>query len=198
MNKPIWFTAALAMYCTYGLAVDLGVGIFYAPGMAVGSAASSTELNRGGAQARCTVALSDRALVDVGYAFNNYTYGRWGSPVEEVFVVESIRFDVFTIGGDYALISGPWRPFAGGGVALARESAEAHGCSATDWYAGIYAGCGVRYYFAANWALAVGPRYTYLFDEPALNYDIDKPGELIRSEDHTQLVDFLFGLSYYF
>jgi hypothetical protein len=179
-------------------AVEVGVGAFYAPGMVVGPAASSVELNPGGVNARFIIGLSDRASVNVGYSFNNYTYGRWGSPIPEVFVVESVRTDILAVGSEYALAAWPVIPFAGGGAALARESAEAYNYSTSDWYGGLYVEGGARYRFGGRWAVAAGPRYMYLFDEAPLAYDINQPGTLRREEERTQLLDFLFGVNYYF
>lgn len=180
------------------LALDAGIGVYHAPGMVVGPAASSLEMNPGGVAARIFIGVSDRVAVKIGYSLNSYTYGRWGSPIPEVFVVEPIKAQVITSGVEYAFAAGTLRPFAGGGAALAREHGEAHGHSATDWYGGLYAEAGGRYFLGAHWAVAAAPRYTLLFDEPAFAYDLDEPGELIRSEQRTQLVDFLFGVNYYF
>lgn len=198
INRVYWFAIYLAVFTVAPLAMDVGVGASYAPGMAVGSAASSIELNPGGVNARFIIGFSERISATVGYTFNNYTYGRWDSPLPEVFIVESVRADIFAVGADYAFPAGRIRFFAGGGAALAREYGETHGHSATDWYGGLYVEGGARYFFGEKWAVAAAPRYTYLFDEAPLAYDINKPPALLRSEDRTQLLDFLLGVNYYF
>jgi len=166
--------------------------------MAVGSAAASIKLDPGGLNTRFSVGLSEQASVTVGYGFNNYSYGRQSSPIPEVFTVEAVRADIITVGTDYAFAHRPLRPFAGGGAALAREYGEADGHSATDWYGGLYVEGGVRYFLGGKWAVAGAARYTYLFDEAVLAYDINKPGKLLRSENRTQLLDLLVGINYYF
>jgi opacity protein-like surface antigen len=198
--RVIFLRSSLIIFTLYpcALALEAGIGVYYAPGMAVGPAASSLELNPGGAAARLFVDVSDRVAVNVGYSLNNYTYGRWGSPIPEVFVVEPIKAHVITGGVEYAFAAGTLRPFAGGGAAIARESAEAHGHSAADWYGGLYAEGGARYSIGGSFAVEAAPRYTYLFDEPAVLYDDFNVHGFVRSEHHSQLVELLVGVNYYF
>jgi opacity protein-like surface antigen len=93
---------------------------------------------------------------------------------------------------------GPFRPYVGGGAALARESAEAYGHSTTDWYGGLYVEGGARYFLVDGLAVEAGPRYTALFDEPVVYFDGLHKWDFVRSEHRSQLIELLIGVNYYF
>jgi hypothetical protein len=68
---------------------------------------------------------------------------------------------------------------------------------AIDWYGGLYAEGGARYSLTNDLAVEAGPRYTLLFDKPAV-YDDMNEDDFIRSEHHSRLVELLVGVNYYF
>jgi opacity protein-like surface antigen len=141
----------------------------------------------------------DRLDLAVGVGYNDFFYRE--EPVvsiEEVAYVTSIPTVITTVGATYDFPLGPVSPFAGGGAALAREAAEAYRENTVDWYGGLYAEAGARYPIAGGLAAEVAPRYTLLFDEPAVLYDAFNVNDFVRAEHHSQLVELMVGVNYYF
>ena len=105
---------------------------------------------------------------------------------------------ILTLGADYAFRLGPFRPYGGGGAAIARESVGDSRYTINNWYGGLYAEGGARYFLVNSLALEAGPRYTLLFDKHAVTYYYSYPGGSVRSENRSQLIELLFGINYYF
>ena len=187
-------------------ALDVGVGAFYAPARVVGEVTemgtygtySGKEFSKGGFKGRVSFGVYEGLNVAVGFGYNNLIYREEPYSIPEVSYVTSIPTYITTVGADYAFRLGPFSPFAGGGAALARESAKAYGESTTDWYGGLYAEGGARYFLGGNLAVEAGPRYTFLFDEPVVYYDGWDVHDFVRSEHQSQLIELLFGINYYF
>jgi hypothetical protein len=184
-------------------ALDLGVGGFYAPGTVAGYVDevrehSDKDLSPGGFKGRVSFGVFDRFNLAVGVGYNDFFYREDLGGIEERAAVQSIPMVIFTLGADYAFPLGPLSPFVGGGAALARESAEAYRHTTTDWYGGVYVEGGARYFIGGGFAVEAAPRYTYLFDEPAVLYDGWDVNDFVRAEHHSQLVELLVGVNYYF
>ncbi len=185
-------------------ALDVGVGAFYAPGRVTGYVDETREYGKkefspGGFKGRVSVGVYEGLSLALGFGYNNLIY-REGSfySIPEVSYVLSIPMFITTIGAEYGFRLGPFLPYAGGGAAIARESAEAYGRTAIDWYGGLYAEGGARYFLADGLAVEAGPRYTLLFDEPAVLYDGWGVNDFVRSEHRSQLIELLIGVNYYF
>jgi hypothetical protein len=184
-------------------ALDVGVGAFYAPARVFGGATemgeySGKEFSKGGFKGRVSFGVYEGLNVAIGFGYNNLIYREEPYSIPEVSYVLSIPMFITTIGADYGIRFGPFSPFAGGGAAIARESAEAYGRTAIDWYGGLYVEGGARYFLGGNLAVEAGPRYTHLFDEPAVLYDGWGVNDFVRSEDRSQLIELLIGVNYYF
>ncbi|NIT36047.1 MAG: hypothetical protein GTN49_06035 [candidate division Zixibacteria bacterium] len=189
-------------------ALDLGVGVFYAPGWVVAPAngvpglpaQGGKKLSPAGFRGRFTVSLYKDIDVAFGLGYNDFVYREY---VWEEGIIGSIPMLVITFGVDYAFRAGAFRPFVGGGAAIVQEYAQSHSGtlggglypSAVDWYGGLYVEGGGRYYFTENWAVEAAPRYTLLFDNPV----VAQHNEFFdRSDKHTQLMEFQIGVNYYF
>jgi len=184
-------------------ALDVGVGAFYAPARVVGYVDevrehSDKEFSPGGFKGRLAVGVYEGLSATLGVGYNDLIYREDLLWIEEIAAVESIPTVTLTLGADYSFPQGPVRPYAGGGLAIARERAEAYGYTTTDWYPGVYVEGGVRYSFVDPVALEAGPRYTLLFDEPAVLYDGWDLNDFERAEHRTQLFELVAGLNFYF
>ncbi|HUV87676.1 MAG TPA: outer membrane beta-barrel protein [bacterium] len=194
----VWAVAAVAA----ASALEVGVGAFYAPARVVGYVDetreySNKEFSMHGFKGRATVGIYEGFSVGFGLGYNNLIYREDLLWLEEQEAVESIPMFILTVGGDYAFPLGPFRPYAGGGAALAREHAEGSFHETVDWYGGLYVEGGARYFLTNSLALEAAPRYTVLFDEPVLYDDLNLPG-FVRSEHRSQLIELLIGFNYYF
>jgi hypothetical protein len=196
---------------TFGAAaaLDVGVGAFYSPGRVVGDAtgidemdgvAGGGELNAGGFKGRVTLGVYEGLDLALGLGYNEFTYRDWTgiAMIPEADLVLSIPMLIFTAGADYEFPLSAIRPYVGGGGAFVRESAEAYRHTTTDWYGGVYVEGGARYFVGGSFAVEAAPRYTYLFDEPAMEYDGFNVQDFVRSVHHSQLVELLVGVNYYF
>ncbi|MEE9455582.1 MAG: outer membrane beta-barrel protein [bacterium] len=184
-------------------ALEVGVGAFYAPARVVGEATemdeySGKEFSKGGFKGRVSFGVYEGLNVAIGFGYNNLIYREEPITYPEVKYVLSLPTYITTFGADYAFPLGPFSPFAGGGAAIARESAEARGHTAIDWYGGLYVEGGARYFLGGNLAVEAGPRYTFLFDEPVVYYKDYNVRGFVRSEHRSQLIELLFGINYYF
>jgi hypothetical protein len=194
----------VVMLAATTLALDVGVGAFYAPGRVFGGATemdeySGKEFSKGGFKGRVSFGFYEGLNVAVGFGYNNLIYREESIiSIPEVSYVTSIPTYITTVGADYGFRFGPFSPFAGGGAALARESAEAYRHKTTDWYAGLYVEGGARYFLGGHLALEAGPRYTVLFDEPVVYYDGFVKHDFVKSEHRSQLIELLIGVNYYF
>ncbi len=206
--RKITGIAVLAVATLAGVAsaLDVGVGAFYSPGKVFGGATvidkgleeHGNDVSPGGFKGRVSLGVYEGLNLGLGIGYNDFIYrDDTVATIPEYHVVGSIPTVITTIGADYALPVGPFRPYAGGGLAIAREAAETHSYKTTDWYPGLYAEGGARYFVVGGLALEAGPRYTLIFDEPAEGYDINYR-DFLRSDSHTQLFELLVGINYYF
>ncbi len=196
-------SSIVMLAATTASALDVGVGAFYAPGRVTGYVDETREYGKkefspGGFKGRVSLGVYENLNLAVGFGYNDFVYREDLLWFEEQEAVESIPTVILTLGGDYAFPLGPFRPYVGGGAAIARESAEAYGHSTTDWYAGLYVEGGARYFLGGNLAVEAGPRYTLLFDEPAVMYDDLHAHGFVRSEHRSQLIELLLGVNFYF
>jgi opacity protein-like surface antigen len=180
-------------------ALDVGVGAFYAPARVVAGAAEIKEFNNPrGFKGHVSVGVYEGLNVAFGVGYNDFLLRECGYRLEDQGPLESIRMIILTLGADYGFRLGPFLPYAGGGAALARESAEAFAHTTTDWYGGLYVEGGARYFLINSLAVEAAPRYTLLFDEPVVDYDGWDVHDFVRSEHRSQLIEFLVGINYYF
>jgi len=179
-------------------ALDVGVGAFYAPGRVFGEVTETKKFNPGGFKGRVSLGVYDNIDLAFGFGYNDFVYREEAITIPEVDPVLSIPMFVTTLGAYYTLPVKPLRPYVGGGAAIARESAEARGHTAIDWYGGVYVEGGARYFLIYGLAVEAAPRYTLLFDEPVVYYDDWDVHGFVRSEHRSQLVELLFGINYYF
>jgi hypothetical protein len=191
-----WITIGLFSLSTTAGALNVSVTTFYAPGVAIGGAASVWKFSPGGFAGRVKFGVTEQIGVACGVGYNDFVYAEAGSAyIPEYRPVLSIPMFITSVGIDYTFPAGSAvRPYVGGGGAFVRERAEAYGHSTTDWYPGVYLQGGVRYGFGGRWSVEAAPRYTFLFDEPAVRYE--GGDDFVRSEDHSQLVEFLVGVNF--
>ncbi len=189
---------SVVMLAATTFALDVGVGGSYAPGYVAGGASINNGVDRGGFKGRISLGIYEDFNLAIGFGYNEFVYRRYLLWTEEQPAVESIPMVILTLGADYAFPTGPFRPFVGGGAAIARESAEARGYTAIDWYGGLYVEGGARYFVVNSFALEAGPRYTHLFDEPVVYYKDYNVRGFVRSEHRSQLIELLVGVNYYF
>jgi hypothetical protein len=190
--------AAIALSAGTALAFDLAVAGFYSPGFVMGEAAGGSELSPAGFKGQLSVGVYRGLAVAVGFGYNDFVYREEGFHIPEYAPVLSLPMLITTVGADYAFPISFLRPYFGGGAVFARETAEAFGYTTVDWYGGLYAEGGARYFIGEKWAVEAGPRYTLLFDEPVVAYDDWELRDFERSENRSQLLEFLFGVSYHF
>jgi hypothetical protein len=200
--RKIIFAAAWGL-TTAAFALEAGVGAFYSPARVVGYVDETRDLGKkefspAGFKGRVSVGVYESLNVNLGFGYNDFVYREEPITFPETPHVISIPMFITTVGADYGLRFGPLRPFAGGGAAVARESAEAYGYSTTDWYGGLYVEGGARYFVVGALAVEAGPRYTYLFDEPVVYFDGLHTWDFVRSEDRSRLLELLVGFNYYF
>ena len=188
---------AMALSFAAAAALDVGVGASYAPAFVTGAETVSKELSAGGFKGKFSLGIYDGVKLTLGYGYNYYRYPRGGSIMEEIEFVNAIPTSIITAGADFAFKGGPLKPFVGGGAAIARESVQDYWHETVDWCGGIYAEGGARYFLMNGLAVEAAPRYTLLFDEPVLYDDLNSPG-FVRAEHHSQLVELLVGVNYYF
>ena len=190
---------SVVMLAATTFALDVGVGAFYAPARVVTGAAEIKEVNNpGGFKGRFSVGIYEGLNVAFGVGYNDFSFRKDIRLLEEEVPVKSIPMVILTLGADYAFRLGPFRPYAGGGAAIARESVEGFRYTITDWYGGLYVEGGARYFLGGNLAVEAGPRYTLLFDEPVVYYDGWGVHDFVRSEHRSQLFELLIGVNYYF
>jgi len=193
-----WVPAVVALAAAAS-ARDVGVGAFYAPARVIDGAGEIEEVNNlGGFKGRFSVGIYEGLNVAFGVGYNDFSFRKDIRIFEGQSPLMSIPMVILTLGGDYAFPLGPFRPYAGGGGAIARETVEGFRYTINTWYGGLYGEGGARYFLIDSLALEAGPRYTLLFDKHAVTYYWSYPGGLVRSEDRSQLVELLFGINYYF
>ncbi|UCH77834.1 MAG: outer membrane beta-barrel protein [Candidatus Coatesbacteria bacterium] len=195
--------ALLGVAGAAAFALEVGVGAFYAPAHVVGYVdevreESNKQFSPRGLKGRLSVGVYEGLQATVGLGYNDLIYREAPITFPEIDYVLSIPTYLFTAGADYAFPLGPVRPYAGGGLAIARERAEAYGHTTTDWYPGVYVEGGARYSFVDRVAFEAGPRYTLLFDEPAVLFDGLHEWDFERSEHRTQLFELMVGINFYF
>jgi len=198
LKRVFWPVTATALFTAYSFALDVGVGAFYAPGKVFGYASEIDRFSPGGFKGRVSLGVYEGLNVTLGFGYNDFVYRE--EPITTgVSYVLSIPMFITTFGADYGFRFGPFSPFAGGGAAIAREKPKfvLGQTFITEWYGGLYVEGGARYFLGGNLALEAGPRYTHLFDEPVLYYDLNLPG-FARSEHRSQLIELLIGVNYYF
>lgn len=203
MRKIIIATAWAVAAVAAAAALDVGVGAFYAPGKVTGYIDETRDFGKkefspAGFKGRVSLGVYEGLNVTLGFGYNDFVYRE--EPITTgVSYVLSIPTYITTLGADYGFRFGPFSPFAGGGAAIAREKPKfvSGRTLITEWYGGLYVEGGARYFLGGNLAVEAGPRYTHLFDEPVLYYDLNLPG-FARSEHRSQLIELLIGVNYYF
>jgi opacity protein-like surface antigen len=203
MRKIIIATAWAVAAVAAASALDVGVGAFYAPGKVTGYVDETRDFGKkeyspAGFKGRVSLGVYEGLSVALGVGYNDFVYREEPITFPEISYVLSIPMFITTVGADYGFPLGPFTPFAGGGAAIARESAEAYGYATTDWYPGVYVEGGARYFLINGLAVEAAPRYTYLFDAPVVYYDGLHNWEFVRSEHRSRLFEFLVGVNYYF
>jgi len=184
-------------------ALDVGFGAFYAPGKVTGYIDETREYGKkefspAGFKGRVSLGVYEGLNVTLGFGYNDFVYREEPFSIAEVSYVLSIPMFITTVGAEYGFRFGPFKPFAGGGAALARESVKDFWRAPVDWYGGLYAEGGAGYFLVNGLAVEAGPRYTVLFDEPVVYYDGFGEHDFVRSEHRSQLVEVLVGINYYF
>jgi hypothetical protein len=201
MNRALSLLAAAAVTAlapAEASALTLGFAGFYSPGFVTGEAADVKEIAPGGFKGRVSLGVYAGLGLALGFGSNDFVYREAGFTIPDFEPVLSLPMFISTLGADYAFRLGSFRPYLGGGGAIARESAEAFGYEVEDWYGGLYAEGGLRYFPGKSWAVEAGPRYTLLFDEPVIGYDNWELRDFDRSPNHSRLVEFNVGAGYYF
>jgi hypothetical protein len=199
LHRPLlWPAAVIASVAPMAIALDVGVGCFYAPGMAVGAGAEVAEFNPRSLGAGGALGLTKNLALSFDAIYAEYTYREPRHILPDIFGYEF--FDVIPIltlnaGVDYAFPISSLVPYVAGGAVYAFEFAKYGYKTDVDIAPGVYAGAGVRYFLYDDVALAAGPRYTLLFDNPVYE---NNGVFLERAEAHSQLVNVLAGLDFFF
>jgi hypothetical protein len=190
----VWTATAAAA------ALDVGVGGFYAPGMAVGPASDVNELKVLGFGGALKLDLNNNLGLSLGGGYNVYKYRE---PPHIIPLLSGYAFFdeisilMLTAGVDYGLPISKFTPYVAGGAALAVELARYKYQTNVDVAPGRYAGAGIRSFLLPNFAFEVGPRYTLLFDNPIIVI-YSSNFEPVRAEERSQLVDLRVGFNYNF
>jgi opacity protein-like surface antigen len=181
-------------------ALDVGVGGFYAPGMAVGPASEVNELKPLGVAGALHLDVNGNLSVSLGGGYTVYKYRERPHIIPAIAGYEffdEIPIVTLNAGVDYGFPISKFTPYLAGGAVAAFELALYPEKTDVAVAPGIYAGAGVRYFFKENFALEVGPRYTLLFDNPIVERS-SLNAEPEYAEEHSQLVDLRVGLYYLF
>jgi len=179
-------------------ALEVGVGAFYAPGMAIGPASEVNEINPVGFAGALSLGVTGNLAVSFrgGYAEYNYREPpHVGDLIGGYAFFDEIPILTLTVGIDYGFPVSAFVPYVAGGAVSAFEFARYGYKTDVDVAPGLYAGAGVRYFIREDIAFEAGPRYTLLFDNPVVVYN---GLWLERAEARSQLVDLLVGVNYCF
>lgn len=183
---------------TMAAALDVSVGAFYAPGMAVGPASEVNEINPVGFAGALRLGVTGNLAVSFQGGYTEYTYREpphVGDLIAGYAFFDEIPILTFNVGIDYGFPISAFVPYVAGGAVSAFEFARYGYKTDFDVAPGLYAGAGVRYFFREDIAFEAGPRYILLFDDPVVEYN---RLWLERAEARSQLVDLLVGVNYCF
>lgn len=176
----------------------LDVAWFYGPNVVVGDANYDAPSSPAGL--KCRFSLGEgyyRLAAGAGVADYIYSDGDY-SMIPENKAVENIPTVIFTAGGDFGRSFGRWRPYVGGGAALALQVYDLTYETRVEAAPGVFAEAGVRCRLGERWALEAAPRFTFLWDDRITVYDFINRDRIFRADERSKFVDLLVGFNYAF
>lgn len=174
------------------------VAWFYGPNVVVGDANVDAPASPAGLKCRFSFGEGYYRLA-AGAGFGDYIYcGGDYAMIPEDKSVENVPTVIFTAGGDFGRPFGRWRPYAGGGAALALQVYDLTYETRVEGAPGLFAEAGVRYRLGDRWALEAAPRFTYLWDERITVYDFINRDRIHRTDRRSKLLELLVGFDYAF
>lgn len=191
----IFFAGVVALAAAAG-AFD--VAWFYGPSVVVGDADADAPASPAGL--KCRFAFGEGYYrLNAGAGFADYIYSsRYHILIPEDKVVENLPTIIFTAGGDFGPTFGRWRPYVGGGAALALQVYDLTYETRLEAAPGLFAEAGVRCRLGERWALEAAPRFTYLWDNRIELYDFVNRNSIHRADERSKFVDLLVGFDYAF
>ncbi|MGD8717972.1 MAG: outer membrane beta-barrel protein [Candidatus Zixiibacteriota bacterium] len=179
-------------------ALDVGVAAFYSPGMAMGAATEVNELKPFGVAGAFNLGINENWTLSFGGGYAKYKYREAPHVVPDLLgyaYFDEIPILMLRAGMDYGFPLAAFVPYVSAGAAAAFEFTD-YACEmSVDVAPGLYAGFGCRYFVTDNMAIEAGPRYTYLFDNPAVVFETII---LERAGERSQLLNFDVGFNYFF
>ncbi len=189
-------------------ALDVGFGASYAPALMARGASTSDRPSFVGVRTRATFGSAEGLSWALGAGYTDYVcHGELliRPYVVGFGVVESIPTALLTFGANYGLAAKGWLFKVEGGAAGATEFIPIYYDGSryetlVEFAPGVYAGAGAsRPLGSSKWALAFGPRVTFLFDDPVESYQITGiplKADYRRAGRSSVLVDFMIGFDY--
>ena len=209
MRKIIIATAWAVTAVAAASALDVGVGASYAPALMADGASTSDRPSFVGVRTRATFGDAEGLSWALGAGYTDYVCRGellFRPDVVGYDVVESIPTTLLTFGASYGMAAKGWIFNVEGGAAAAAEFVptyygSSHFETLVEFAPGVYGGGGASRALGENWALAFGPRVTFLFDDPVESYQITGiplKVDYRRAGRSSVLVDLMVGLDYRF
>ena len=200
--------SVVMLAATTAWALNVAVGASYAPALMAGGASTSDRPSFVGVRTRATFGSAEGLSWALGAGYTDYVCR--GELLIRPYVVgfgvvESIPTALLTFGANYGMPAKGWIFNVEGGTAAAAEFVPTyygsyHFETLVEFAPGLYAGAGAsRALGSSNWALAFGPRVTFLFDNPVESYQINGiplKADYRRAGRSSVLVDLMIGLDY--
>jgi len=179
-------------------AAAFDVAFFYGPSVVIGGAADDAPVGPAGLACRFGAGEGYWRLA-AGAGFADYEYGNhYTVMIPEDKEVENVPTIVLSAGADIGLPLGRWRPYVGGGAALALQIYDLQYETRAEEALGLFTQAGVRCRLSEKWALEAAPRYTYLWDERIEIYDFINRDGIHRTDERSTFVDIFVGFDYSF
>lgn len=189
-------------------ALDVGIGASYAPALMARGASTGDRASFLGIRARATFGNAEGLSWALGAGYTDYVCRGellFRPDVVGYGVVESIPTALLTFGANYGKAAKGWLFNVEGGAAGAAEFIpiyyeDSHFETLVEFAPGVYGGGGASRALGDKWALAFGPRVTFLFDNPVESYQIHgKPlqADYRRAGRGSILFDLMVGFNYY-
>jgi len=199
---------AVVVLAAAASALDVGVGASYAPALMAGGASTGDRPSFVGIRTRATFGSAEGLSWTLGAGYTDYSCGASRESCPDVVgygLVESINTVLLTFGANYGKAAKGWLVNVEGGAAGAAEFIpiyyeDSHFETLVEFAPGVYSGGGASRPLGDKWALAFGPRVTFLFDNPVESYQIHgKPlqADYRRAGRASILVDLMIGFNYY-
>jgi len=196
-------TVAAAAFFSAAAASAVSVAVVQAPGVAVGGAADDPGLSLGfGAEVAAGPYYGLKPVFGGGYANRDFSPNERTNLETEGIRIGDVAVYHLSAGCEYDFLRGKlFGAFGNAGLLWAWEEAKLW----NRWYyevwsdsaPGAYGGAGVEFR-TGNFAFALGPRYTVLFDVVPKTYTTGPEMEITYADGPSQFVDVLLRFKYSF